>query len=364
MAQKIKEIIWFIRKKYLEIRRRHADFSVVHKQIRESREPIPELTASEKQEILTYWKKYSIQIPLQWHKLIYGKTGVKNPGFVPEPVFQRIIKPCMNEMNFAGVWSDKAYIDYFIRDIKTVRSIVRNVSGRFLDEQFHLIPRNEISAILGAYDALVVKPSIYTDTGKGVKLLHRPYNFQEIDKEYGGNYVIQVPLKQHFELAKLNDSSINTIRVNSVLFETKAHIMSAFIKVGQQGEFADNHGKDRYFIGIHENGTFCDYAINHDLQKFDHIPSEYDFAGKKVPGYEKMCRAVETAHQCIPHFGFAFWDICIDDKEEPIIVEVNLRYPDTVIPQVSEGIQGFFGKYTEDILQYIERYRGRAKENA
>ncbi len=156
-------------------------------------------------------------------------------------------------------------------------------------------------------------------------------------------------------MAKLNASSVNTIRVNSVLFETEAHVMSAFVKVGQAGEFADNHGNDRFFIGLHLDGTFCDFAINHDLQKFQSIPSGYDFAGKSVPSFDKVCIAVEEAHRKLAHFGFAFWDVCVDENGEPIIVEVNLRYPDTLIPQAC-GIGGFLGDYTEEVLnRYLRR---------
>lgn len=341
--------------RYEEYRKKQNELKIVEKQIRSSGEPILDLTEQQKQEIEAYWAQYGIKVPLQWHKLFYGKTGIKEPRFVPEPVFQRVIKPQMNDHTFAGIWSDKAYIDHFIRGVRTVRSIVRNVNGRFLDEQFSLITIYDAQQILKQYDALVIKPSTYTDTGKGVKLLEKPFDLKGLNAEYGKNYVIQIPLRQHPELARFNQSSVNTIRVNSVLFDTKAHVMSAFIKVGQTGEFADNHGHDRYFIGIRENGTFCDYAINHNLQKFDHIPSGYEFAGRPVPCYESVCQAVESAHQCIPHFGFAFWDVCVNFNGEPTIVEVNLRYPDTTIPQVAGG--PFFGKYSDDIMKYISKRR-------
>lgn len=345
--------------RYAEYRKKQNELKIVEKQIRSSNDPIPDLTSQQKQEIKAYWTQYGIEVPFQWHRLFYSKTGIKDPCFVPEPVFQSIIKPQMNDHTFAGIWSDKAYIDHFIGDVQTVRSVVRNVNGRFLDEQFSLITIDDAQRILEQYDTLVIKPSIYTDTGKGVKLLKNPFDLNGLDVEYGKNYVIQIPLRQHPELAKLNQSSVNTIRVNSVLFGTEAHVMSAFVKVGQAGEFADNSGHDRYFIGIRENGTFCNYAINHDLQKVDHIPSGYMFAGKPLPCYAGVCQAVERAHKCIPHFGFAFFDVCVSFDGEPTIVEVNLRYPDTTIAQVAAG--PLFGKYSDDILNYISKSRQRGR---
>ena len=128
--------------------------------------------------------------------------------------------------------------------------------------------------------------------------------------------------------------------------------MSSFIKVGEPGQFADNNGKNRYFIGITEDGCYQDYAINHELQKFGDIPSGYKFAGQKVPFIEEAYRMVERAHRNIPHFGFAFWDVCISENGEPVIVEVNLRHPDTLIGQATG--RPFMGNYTQEILEYIK----------
>ena len=338
---------------YKEKKYRKRQLDAVVDAINRSPEHIPELTEAEIKEIKEFWeKKYGFSFPLLWHRYFYGATGVKDYRYIPETVFHREVKPCFNGKEESLIWGDKCYIDFFLRGSKTVRSVLRNVDGRFLDESFNLIDFSQAQAVIDRYDTLVVKPSMNTDTGKGVQLLKAPFDLETIHGQYRKNYVLQIPLVQHADMAKLNASSVNTIRVNSVLLETEAHVMSAFVKVGQAGEFADNHGHDRYFIGIHMDGTFCDFAINHDLQKFQTIPSGYDFAGKKVPCFDKVCHAIEEAHKKIAHFGFAFWDVCVDSEGEPTIVEVNLRYPDTVIPQAC-GIGGFLGEYTEEILKRI-----------
>lgn len=341
-------------REYKKIRKNANDIHKVKRQISMSSQPIPKLTRNQKQEILSFWNRYNINVPTYWHQLLYAKTGKQLPDYIPELTFHQIIKPKMNNYMFSSVWGDKSYIDLFINKVSIVKSVVRNVNGRFLNEKFDLISSIEAQTILEQYDQLVVKPSTFTDTGKGVQLLKSPFSLNQISKLYKKNYVIQLPLNQHNDIAELNRSSINTIRVNSVLFENEAYIMSAFIKVGQSGSFADNQGKNRYFIGITENGEYCDYAINHDLENFSHIPSGYEFAGKKVPGYQEVCETVKKAHKCIAHFGFAFWDVCVDITGKPIIVEVNLRYPDTVIPQVCTG-KSFFGPYTERILKFIAK---------
>ncbi len=359
LAGQAKQIVKNAVKRYKEARRRRSELKRIRKSINSCGIPIPPLTEEEKNEIAGYWNKYGLSFPLDWHRFYYGTTGIKDVRYIPEPVFQIDVKPYFNNRGAGLIWGDKSYTDLFVRGVPVVRSVVRNVSGHFLDEKFQLISFEQAAAAADRYDRLVVKPTLHTDTGKGVKLLEAPYDLKAIDLEYKKNYVLQIPLVQHEEMALLNASSINTIRINSVLLDDKAHVMSAFVKVGQAGEFADNAGHDRYFIGITAEGRFCDYAIDHDLRKYQEIPSGFRFAGKEVPSFRKACRTAEKAHECLPHFGFVFWDVAIDQEGEPVIVEANLRYPDTVIPQTS-GAGALLGDYTEEILnKYLKEKHGQ-----
>ncbi len=313
---------------------------------------LPKLTHEEQEDISVFWKKYGITLSsFDWHRYYYGKSGIKDPRFVPDDVFHRLIRPKMNDINAAAAWSDKAYTDWVVRDVNTVHSVVRCVNGRLLDNKYNLIDANQANRIMNQYESLVFKPTMYTDTGRNVTLLNAPFKVDEILKQYGKFFVVQLPLKQHSDLAKLNESSVNTIRIDTVLFDQKAHATSAFIKVGQPGQFADNGGGNkRIFIGIRD-GKFTDFAFDHDCNKFYSIPSRFEFAGKKVPFFQEMCAAVEKAHSYVPHFGLAFWDVSVDQNGEPTIVEMNLRYPDSYVPQVGSG--PFFGDYTEEVLDYL-----------
>lgn len=327
-----------------------------------SRDNIPKLSSEQRKAIREYWEKYGIDMSYEWHKFLYAKTGKEMPEFVSKLAFNHNVRPYMNDRRLAGAWSDKAYLDYFLHDVRTPKCVIRNVSGRFLDGEFQIISAEESLRIMNRYDELVIKPTLYTHTGIGVRLLHKPYDLEDIKKQYIKDYVIQLPLHQHKDMSALNASSVNTIRVNSVLLETEAYVMSAFVKVGEAGQFADNGGSNRFFIGIDvETGAMNDYAIDHSMNKYTAIPSGYLFAGKQIPAFALVCEAVCKAHKCIPHFGFAFWDVCVCDDGEPAIVEVNLRNPDSTIAQATG--EPFLGKYTEEILRFIsDNKTGSAQE--
>lgn len=338
---------------YKEKKEENRRIAEIENYIKISKDTVPELSQEDAEEIQSFWKPYVGEVSLIWHKLLYAKTGIKRPDFVGKLVFNNEIRPYMNDAKLAGSWSDKAYLDYFIKDVKTPEVVVRNVSGRFLDSNFRLLSASEVQELLSRYDKLVIKPTVYTHTGIGVQLMEAPYDLKSIIDKYKKNYVIQLPIVQHQDMSRLNGSSVNTIRVNSVLFDTQAHIMSAFVKVGQSGQFADNSGSDRYFIGIDtDTGKLRKYAIDHDLQLHHEIPSGFAFADQPIPGFDRLKEAVCRAHQCIPHFGFAFWDVCVDKEGDPVIVEVNLRNPDSTIAQATGS--PFLGEYTKQILEYIK----------
>ena len=218
--------------------------------IRNSEEQVPQLTEDQISAVRALWGKYGYSFSMHWHRLYTAKTGVFDPAFVPEYVFLYQIRTAMNDMTFATAWSDKAYLDRIISDVKTPTCVVRNINGTFLDEQYRIVQPDEVIRIMDAHEKLVVKPSILTDTGKGVQLLQRPYDLDRLRAQYQRDYVIQIPLEQHSEMSRLNATSVNTMRFNTVLLDSQAYVMSAFVKVGQTGAFTDNTGHDRFFIGI------------------------------------------------------------------------------------------------------------------
>lgn len=353
-AGKSKQLIDKLETKLRDTADQKKHLSDIRRHLRSSGASIPMLTPEQETKIEQYWGRYGIKLSsTDWHRYYYAKTGLEDPRFVPSDVFHRIIRPQMNDMKLAVAWSDKAYTDWVVRDVKTVKSIVRSVNGRLLNEQFELIDRKTADTIMNGHEKLVIKPTMYTNTGKGVVLAEAPFDIEKIIERYGSFFVVQLPLRQHPDMAKLNESSVNTIRVDSFLFDTQAHAIPAFVKVGNPGEFTDNGGgHKRVFIGIRD-GRFSSEAFDHDYRMFNSIPSGYDFAGKAVPFYEDICRTVERAHSHIAHFGLAFWDVSVDEKGEPVIVEMNLRYPDSYVPQIGAG--PFFGDYTDDVLEYISK---------
>ena len=313
---------------------------------------LPELSAAEKKEISDYWMEHlGIQIPFEWHQLHYAKTGIKDPAFIPSPVYEYNIRPHLNHPNFAIVYSNKAYLKRFIPNAEIARSVVANVNGHFLNEDLKMISKSEAQKIINSYDSLVTKPALFSHHGEGVRLLKAPFDLREINAYYRNNYVIQIPVKQHELLSSLG-STVNTLRVVSVLLNGKPHVTCSYIKIGEDGQFANNVGENRFYIGVDEGGKLADYCTDGNYNKFNAIPNGFSFAGLTLPGYGDMIRCAERAHEDLSFFGLVGFDMLIDSEGKPVIIEANLKQPG-MDRQVAAG--PYFGKYTVEVLEYCKR---------
>src|SRR5690625_6552415 len=61
-------------------------------------------------------------------------------------------------------------------------------------------------------------------------------------------------------------------------------------------------------------------------------------------------RFAEELHHITPDIDLAAWDIAIDEKDEPVFIEVNTYYPNSINPQLLNG--PFFGEYTDAVLDH------------
>src|SRR5690625_5353496 len=68
-------------------------------------------------------------------------------------------------------------------------------------------------------------------------------------------------------------------------------------------------------------------------------------------------RFAEELHHITPDIALAAWDIAIDEKDEPVFIEVNTYYPNSINPQLLNG--PFFGEYTDAVLDHTLRKTSR-----
>lgn len=64
---------------------------------------------------------------------------------------------------------------FFFPQLSFPEVYLRRLNGSFYDKEMNYLSREEAKALLASYDEFVIKPSIGTDQGQGVKKMPEKY---------------------------------------------------------------------------------------------------------------------------------------------------------------------------------------------
>lgn len=185
--------------------------------------------------------------------------------------------------------------------------------------------------------SFVAKPAADSAHGKGVGV----YDVNKI-VEFGGSEIrmndilscgkmvlFESLIKQTEQMARINRSSVNTIRMMTALYPNQeVKMIAAFIKIGRAGSCVDNAG----------SGGNVDCAVNletgelYNALQFNswedvfpierHPDSDVKLNGLIIENWEEIKRTVMEWQAQIPYLKTIGWDVAVTEKG-PVIVEIN-----------------------------------------
>lgn len=256
-------------------------------------------------------------------------------------------------MLLVKAFSDKNYLDMYLKGANLPNSIVRNIKGTLLDNEYNIITQEQAIDLISQEKEVIVKPSMDSGGGRSI-LFIKGKDKNEIRKiiKENNDYVVQKILKQHDEFNKFNDTCINTIRVLSFLYKNEIHILYSVLRVGRKGSRVDNASMGGYQIVIDKNGKFTDYIVDINNHAIDKNNIKYDFENKYCPFYDKIMNEVKRLHPRLSQFKLIGWDITVDEFEKPTVLEVNLK--DIGMSDKSQLVNGpLFGELTNEVLTEV-----------
>ena len=301
-----------------------------------------ELTKEEKEEILPDNRNLAYLVK----NVCADWNHVDKKYLISDYYYKRHVLPKLNAINynslgsvsFKSYFTDKNYEEKVASNFKFPKCVIRCIDGDFYDENFNYIVLEEAKNLLNNYDKLVFKRTFGAGHGKNV-LLSAKEDYENNIKKFGKNFVVQVPLKQHDFLSNFNSSSVNVIRITSVLWEGQVYILSGILRVGAPGSFCDHLGnasEGPRIVALDDDGNLIGKAINPDKTLvYD------DLFGKEirgqVPVYDKMKKLVREAHNNFIHHKIIGWDLTVNDKNEVVCIEFNSICPGIVQSQMCCG---------------------------
>lgn len=318
-------------------------------------ENVKELTEEQKNKIYKYWKKYTNDFDIAYHKYYIDRTGKFDERFIPDDLFVGYIDGYLNNRAIEPGVADKNYFDLYLKGFKLPKTYIHLINGIFEDENYNIITKEEAINILTSAENITVKPSMASYGGKGVNFLtnmSKDELSKYLDNLNEDNLIFQETIKQSECTSKLHPESLNTIRIMTLILDGEVKVLpwSAF-RMGIGKSKVDNASFGGIYCKINEDGTLSDYAYDALGNRFDKHPDGGDFSAVKFNFMQDVKELVKNAAQRFPHFRLIGWDIAITENNEPIIIEANLTMSGM---DVIETICGpLFGEYTDKVLEEV-----------
>lgn len=169
-----------------------------------------------------------------------------------------------------------------------------------------------------------------------------------IDIVLSADYIVQERIIQHERMSALCPSSVNTIRLQTLMDKEGDVIpFGPGVRIGRVGSLVDNWALGGVFVGIDsETEKLKDIGIlkpKYGTKVTEHPDTHVLFKGYDIPYYKEAERMVVELHRLMYRSHSIGWDIAITENG-PVIIEGNDRWEISLIQAVHGGM-GYLEKY-------------------
>ena len=266
-----------------------------------------------------------------------------------------LLSKVLNPPSAANTLSEKILFPLLFPIVKQPRIIIGYYHHSYISGDFTPISSNlAIETILNYGKPIIIKPSIDSHGGNNVTIF-KDYDEETLRKIFTTyqkkNFIIQEVIEQSAEMAIFNPSSLNTIRITTLLMNGKCSLLSKMLRHGGPGMIVDNMTSGGFGVGIKDDGSITFATSDTDgLRKDVHITG-FRYDSRKIPNFPSICKTAIQLHQYTPQCCVIGWDFALDKKNTPILIEANFSRPEVESQQILEG-HPIFGDRTQEVLDY------------
>ena len=231
--------------------------------------------------------------------------------------------------------NDKAYWHFF--DDKTeFNTLFAGQLGRAWLRADKSLTGVELAAFLAPLDAVLYKP-LEGSSGQGIVRFERAHWDGRVDDflleiKEKGDAVLEELLAQHAEMAKMCPTSVNTVRIATLLGDKKEGIVYAFLRIGN-GKVMDNVDCGGMAARVDlDSGKLLTVAADKAGNVFEKHPmTGTPIVGFTIPYWEEAKAMCLNAMRKVPKVRFVAWDVAIT-PDGPRFIEGN-SFPSHAVPQ-------------------------------
>lgn len=295
------------------------------------------------------------KVPLYCHEYFYSRTGVFSKDYIPKDFYTLELRPRANVYKFQEAYDDKNIYDILLAGENVVHTILKNMNGYYYFEG-KPVSEEEAVSLCQNMEEVIIKPSM-TMQGEGVRLLTVKNGISNVDgltivqlfKKYKHNFLIQERVKQHKDIAALNPTSVNTMRILTYRSGMEVLLVYSVIRIGRSGQVIDNQCAGGISTTITKDGKLGKVAFGgfseDDVRVTD---TGITLDGYQLPSFDKAIEFVKRLHMKLPYFNIIGWDVAIEENGEPILIEYNTN------PALSQSaFCSGLGENTERIIREL-----------
>lgn len=361
-------------RKFMSMRRLYLTHVTYKAEIRNITKKKPlyskvKLTVKQETEIREYWKEISgYEISTKWHRLYQSYMGVYEKKYFPEILFSTKLEPILSPAKYHGILSDKGFLTSIFcgEGYRLPGTILWNCNGVITDKSHCIVSDSIAEERIGNCGKVIIKPTVDTSSGEGVRLLNMIDGIDEITQEsarevltkYRCNYIVQECVVQSKLLSKIYDKSLNTFRVITFICEGSVYNAPVAMRIGSGGSYVDNIHAGGLSIGITREFKLRKYAFSEMGDRFEkHPDTNVYFDGYEIAPLKNVVETAKQLHGLMPQIKMISWDWAIDQNDVPVMIEINISGQSVWFPQMLNG-EPIFGEHTEYFANLIRDIEG------
>ncbi len=196
-------------------------------------------------------------------------------------------------------------------------------------------PREKLESFLEGRDAFLYKP-LTGSSGQGITKFSRKDWESDVDflrtLQQKGDAILEELVVQHPAMASLCPTSVNTVRVATLLGDKREGIVYAFVRIGN-GKVMDNVDCGGMAARVDlETGTLQTVAADKQGNVFSvHPMTQTPIVGFQIPCWEEIKSMCLEAMRVVPQMRFVAWDVAVTENG-PLFIEGN-SFPSHAVPQ-------------------------------
>lgn len=160
-------------------------------------------------------------------------------------------------------------------------------------------------------------------------------------------YLLEEFVEQHADMALLNSTSVNTLRIVTFVTDGIVHVLARVLKIGAGGD-VDNFSAGGMYTMLDTDGVALYPAFDrHDTIHAVHPISGAQIVGFRVPRFNEVIELVSKAAIELTDVPYVGWDVAVASRG-PLIIEAN--YNTGVFqakPRASGSPQGLLSVYAK-----------------